>query len=388
MNHHHAPLERRIFTWQFAFFLLIACCGTFFVVQRFMYGIGSVTNMNNGYPFGIWIALDVVVGTALGCGGYAMALLVYVANRGEYHPLVRPALMASVFGYSLAGLSVAFDIGRYWQMYNMFLPKYMNVNSAMLEVGLCIATYTTVLWIEFAPTFLEKFGLQNPLKILNKMLFFFIALGVLLPTMHQSSLGTLMIIAGYKLSPLWQTPWLPLLFLLSALCMGYGIVIFEGVLSQTGFRRPAESVILTKVSRVMNFCLGLFISLRLYDLIHRDALGLAVNGTSQGNLFLIENILLITAFILLLQPSIRAKPALRFLGGVLVLAGSGLFRFNTYITGFDPLSGAKYFPATAELTITLGIVALEIMAYLVFVKTLPVLPSVPSENKKSVGLKV
>ncbi len=382
MSHEHAPLNSRIFTWQFAFFLLVACCGTFFVVKRFMLGLGAVTNMSDGYPFGIWIALDVVVGTALGCGGYAMALLVYVANRGQYHPLVRPALMASVFGYSLAGLSVAFDIGRYWQMYNMFLPQYMNVNSAMLEVGLCIATYTTVLWIEFAPTFLEKFGLKNPLKTLNKMLFFFIALGVLLPTMHQSSLGTLMVIAGYKLSPLWQTTWLPLLFLLSALCMGYGIVIFEGILAQTGFRRPSEAPILAQISRVMNWCLGLFISLRFFDLFSRDALGLAFTGTTQGNMFLLENALLITAFILLLSPSLCKKPAVHFLGGFLVLAGSGLFRFNTYITGFDPLTGHKYFPATAELTITLGIVAIEIMAYLVFVKTLPVLPSISKEPHK------
>ena len=382
MSHKQVPLSSRIFTWQFAFFLLIACCATFFIVKRFMFGIGAVANMNDGYPFGIWIALDVVVGTALGCGGYAMALLVYVANRGQYHPLVRPALMASAFGYSLAGLSVVFDIGRYWQMYNMFLPQYMNLNSVMLEVGLCIATYTTVLWIEFAPTFLERFGLKAPLKTLSKMLFIFIALGVLLPTMHQSSLGTLMIIAGYKLSPLWQTTWLPLLFLFSALCMGYAIVIFEGVLSQTGFKRPSEAPMLAKISRVMNWCLGLFIGLRFFDLFTRDAFGLAFTGTTQANLFLLENGLLLAAFILLLSPALCKKPAIHFLGGCFVLAGSGLFRFNTYITGFDPLTGHTYFPAASEITITLGIVAIEIMAYLIFVKTLPVLPSIGKEPHK------
>ena len=113
--------------------------------------------MNDGFALGIWIAYDVVVGTAIGCGGYAVALLVYALNRGQYHPLVRSALLTGAFGYTLAGTSVMIDLGRYWNTYNLFLPWRMNFNSALFEIAMCVMAYTTVLWIEFSPAIIEKF---------------------------------------------------------------------------------------------------------------------------------------------------------------------------------------------------------------------------------------
>lgn len=368
------PLGSKIVSWQFLVLLTIFCLSVFFMIKRFMLGLGAVSNMNDGYPFGIWIAIDVVVGTAFACGGYTMALLVYVANRGKYHPLVRPALMASVFGYTLAGVSVVIDIGRYWQIYNMFLPQFANPNSVMLEVGLCIAAYTMVLWIEFSPVFLEKFGAARAKNFLNKVLFFFIALGVLLPTMHQSSLGTMMVIAGYKLSPLWQTELLPLLFLLSAISMGYGVVIFEGTIAATEFNTPKETRILSQVAYVMDISLAIFLIFRFGDLLNRGVLPLAFNGDLVSNMFLLENGLLLIAAILLFSRRLRTTAYGQYIGAVLLLAGASLFRYNTYIIGFDPGTGHRYFPAVGEITITLGIISLELMAYLVFIKTLPVLP--------------
>jgi Ni/Fe-hydrogenase subunit HybB-like protein len=175
-----------------------------------------------------------------------MALLVYIFNRGQYHDLIRSALLASMFGYTLAGVSIFIDVGRYWQMYNIFLPWYANVNSIMFEVAFCIATYVFVLWIEFAPTFFESLKKTETLKKMNAVIFIFIALGVLLPTMHQSSLGTLMIIAGSKLSDLWQTGFLPLLFLITAIAMGYAIVVFESIWTSYHLERPSETKILSK----------------------------------------------------------------------------------------------------------------------------------------------
>lgn len=375
MTNDAKPIGGKILSWQFLVLLIIALIGLAFIAKRFVLGIGAVANMSDGYPFGIWIAIDVVVGTAFACGGYTMALLVYVANRGHYHPLVRPALMASVFGYTLAGVSVAFDIGRYWQMYNMFLPKFININSVMLEVGLCVATYTMVLWIEFSPTFLEKMGQDKAAKRLNKVLFFFIALGVLLPTMHQSSLGSLMVIAGYKLSPLWQTQLLPLLFLLSAITMGYGIVVFEGTFATTGFNRPSETKILSKVAKVMNWTLIAFIVVRFSDLLYRGALPLAFSGDTEANMFLIENLLFIIALTLLFAPKCRGRGSCQFMAAFFLLSGAALFRFNTYIIGYDPGTGFHYFPSVAEIMITLGIISIELMAYIIFVKKLPVLPA-------------
>ena len=125
---------------------------------RFTFGLGSVAALNDGYPWGIWVVVDVVIGSAFACGGYAMALLVYIFNKGEYHPLVRPALLASLFGYTLAGASVIFDLGRWWNFWHIFWPGYAQVNSVMFEVAVCISAYIVVMWIEFSPTFMEQMG--------------------------------------------------------------------------------------------------------------------------------------------------------------------------------------------------------------------------------------
>ena len=146
------PLGGKIVTKPFMVLAALALIGGILIIYRYVYGLGAVTNLSDGYPWGIWITYDVLVGTALGCGGYAMALLVYVFNRWEYHPLVRSAVLTSVFGYTLAGVAVFLDIGRYWNGYNLFLPWHVNFNSVLVEVALCIAAYVVVLWMELAPT--------------------------------------------------------------------------------------------------------------------------------------------------------------------------------------------------------------------------------------------
>jgi Ni/Fe-hydrogenase subunit HybB-like protein len=313
------------------------------------------------------------VGTAFACGGYSMALLVYVFNNGEYHPLVRPALLASMFGYTLAGVSVFIDIGRYWHIYNVFLPWYTNFNSVLLEVALCIAAYIAVLWIEFSPTFIE--AATGTKSKVNKLLIFFIALGILLPTMHQSSLGSVMILAGNKLSPLWWTPALPLIFLISAVTMGYSVVIFESTLSALGFKRPFETDMLAKLSLVIPILLVIFLAIRFGDLLLRGQFGLAFSGNLQGNMFLLENILHIVPLIILASATNRKSAKMLFLSACFLMLGGLLFRFNTYLIGFNPGEGWNYFPDIGEQFITYTIISAEILLYMIFVKKLPVLPS-------------
>ncbi len=367
------PVGGKVFTGPFLFFLVITLIGIYFLAKRFMFGLGAVTNMNDGFPWGIWITYDVVVGTAFACGGYSMALLVYVFNNGEYHPLVRPALLASMFGYTLAGVSVFIDIGRYWHIYNVFLPWFTNFNSVLLEVALCIAAYILVLWIEFSPAFIEaKSGTRSKV---NKVLIFFIALGILLPTMHQSSLGSLMILAGHKLSALWWTPALPLIFLISAITMGYTVVIFESTVSALGFKRPFETEILAKLSLVIPILLVILLVVRFGDLLMRGQLGLAFSGDLQGNMFLLENILHLLPLLILASATNRKNAKMLFFSACCLMLGGLLFRFNTYLVGFDPGNGWHYFPAVSEQFITYSIIAAEILLYMIFVKKLPVLPS-------------
>ena len=134
-------LGGKVVTKPFLVLAALALIGVILMIYRYASGLGAVTNLSDGYPWGLWITYDVLVGTALGCGGYAVAILVYAFNRWEYHPVVRSAVLTSVFGYTLAGLAIFLDIGRYWNGYKLFLPWTVNFNSVLVEVALCIAAY-------------------------------------------------------------------------------------------------------------------------------------------------------------------------------------------------------------------------------------------------------
>ncbi len=345
----------------------------YFVVQRFMYGLGAVTNINPGYPWGMWVVVDIVIGTAFGCGGFAMALLVYVFNRGEYHPLVRPALLGGLFGYTLAGFAVLIDLGRYWQAYNLVLPWFANPNSVMLEIGLCVILYILVLWIEFSPAFLERFGWTGVKRFIERWMFLFIALGVLLPTMHQSSLGSALLVMGTQLSPLWFTVWLPLLFVVSALAMGYAIVVFEATVVSEAFDLPSEHNLLSKMSGVVGGIMLAWIVFRFGDLIYRGVLDLAFAGDLNALMFWLEIATAAFAVLVFLTAFGRNSKRLTFLAAVSLLVSGSLYRLDAYLVGYDPVGNWQYFPSVPELMVTFGVVALEILLYLIFIKALPVL---------------
>ncbi len=181
MKHHAQPVGGPLLTKPFRLLLLAVGVWLILLLWRYAAGLGAVTGLSDGYPWGIWIAFDVVTGTALACGGYSIAIICYILNRGKYHPLVRPALLTSALGYSLAGLAIAIDVGRPWYIHR--IPLWFgdwNLDSALLEVALCVMAYVLVLWIELAPAFMERFkagpdGLlkkisEPGLKILDKLL--------------------------------------------------------------------------------------------------------------------------------------------------------------------------------------------------------------------------
>jgi Ni/Fe-hydrogenase subunit HybB-like protein len=371
------PIGGKIFTQPFKILMIFGIIGLFFILKRYLFGIGSVSNLNDGYPWGMWIVFDVVTGTAIACGGYAMAMLVYIFNKGDYHPLVRSALMAGMFGYTFAGVSIYVDTGRWWNLQNIFLPGTANPNSIMFEVAVCVALYVVVMWIEFSPAFLEgKEKHKGKLKLLNKVMFFFIGLGVLLPTLHQSSLGSLMIIAGQKVSPLWQTDWLPLLFLTTAITMGYAVVVFESLFSSLGLKRPLEISMLSRLAGIIPTLIVIYFVIRFADLIYRGALVEVFTFDLKSIMFILENLLYIYPVIILYSAAKRNSPKYLFLSAVSMLVAGSLYRFNTYLIGYNPGGGYVYFPSFSELMITLGIIAMELMAYLIFVKRMPVLPQV------------
>ncbi|MGY0791120.1 Ni/Fe-hydrogenase cytochrome b subunit [Azospirillum argentinense] len=378
--HEHQPLGGRVLTLPFLICAALVAVAGVILFQRYTQGLAAASNLNDGYPWGIWVAIDVVIGSAFGCAGYVIALLCYILNRGEYHPLVRPAVLASLFGYGLAGLAVLVDLGRYWNFYHMMLPWYAQPNSVMLEVGLCVATYTLVLVVEFAPAFLERFGIEGLRAKLNRVLWVFIALGVLLPTMHQSSLGTMMVIVGHKLSPLWQSQMLPVFFLLTAILMGFAIVVWESVMASLNFRRPMETPVLSKLAGLMLVVASLFVVLRFVDLIVRGQIG-QIFGGPQSGWFVVEMVLMISGLALLIPKANRNRSRALFLSASLLLAAGILYRLNVYLIGFTPAVGPwHYFPSVKEIMVTVGVFALEIALYLLFVKKLPVMHAVHPEH--------
>lgn len=370
----YKPLGGKIFTPFFLGMGVIALIGIYFIVERFIFGMGEVSNLNGGFAWGIWVVYDVVIGTAFACGGYALAFLVYVFNRGQYHPLVRPALLASLFGYALGGFGAFFDMGKWWQFYNIFFPWNWNFNSVMLEVGLCVSAYIMVLIIEFSPAFLERIGNKKLLGILNKVLFFFIAIGMLLPTMHQSSLGSLLIAMGHKVNPIWQVwHFQPLLAIITALTMGFSIIIFEGSFASIGFNRASETPMLKGIGKVIVWFLAIFIVVRMAILIGQGKLGLLFAFDFASMMFWIEMLMFIVPLVILTSPAKRASGKHLLVAAVSMLMAGALYRFDAFLFTLNPGPGYSYFPSVPEIMVTLGIIAIEIMAYIVIVKMLPVL---------------
>ncbi|MBK9446639.1 MAG: Ni/Fe-hydrogenase cytochrome b subunit [Betaproteobacteria bacterium] len=380
-NAHHtpAPVGGNLFnTTTLVCGVLIAIMIAVLAV-RFVFGLGAVTNLNDGYPWGIWVVVDVVIGSAFACGGFSVAMLVYIFNKGQYHPLVRPALLASLFGYTLAGVGVIFDLGRWWNFWHIFSPTYANPNSVMFEVAVCISAYIVVMWLEFSPAFFEKWGMVDAKKKLNKVLFFLIALGTVLPMMHQSSLGTLIVVMGVQINPLWQTQIIPLLFLLTAIVIGYGVVLFESCVASSAYRRKIELHLLEPMAKIMLGMLAIFVVVRFGDLLVRGALPFAFKGAILPPLaFWVETLCFVAPFALIGSATARRNPAKLFLAGVAIMLGGVFMRLNAFLIGYDTGVGVDtgwtYFPSVPELMVTIGMFAVEVLGYIYITRRFPVLP--------------
>lgn len=374
------PLGGPFFTVPVALLSILVVIALYYIGKRLIFGIGAVAAVNPGYPWGIWIAFDIVVGTAFGCGGYAMALLTYVFNQGKYHPLMRPAVLGGLFGYTLAGAAVMIDMGRYVNAVNLFLPWYANPNSLMLETGLCITFYFMVLWVEFSPTVLERLEPRFPVlnivrRFVQKYMFVFAALGILLPTMHQSTLGTLLVVNESRLSHLWWTELLPLLYLVSAVAMGYAVVMFEATIVTRAFHLKSELPLLGALSKFAMWLTVAFLAIRFGALALEGSLELAFAPGLDALMFWIENGLCLWAVALLATERGRHSERGVFLAAAALLASGTLYRLDSYVLAYQGIPGWRYFPSVPEIMITVGIVALEILLYILAVKLLPVLAS-------------
>lgn len=394
------PVSRKFFTPGVLVLCLLALNGLVLLAGRFIFGLGAVTNLDNQYPWGIWIGIDVAAGVALAAGGFTTAALGHVMHREHYHVVVRPALLTAMLGYTFVALGVAVDIGR---SYFIWHPLFMwNGNSALFEVGICVTTYVTVLYIEFLPIVTERFigkvnlwgvlarlnrGIESLLRVLDstlsKTMFIFIIAGVVLSCLHQSSLGTLMILAGSKIHPLWQTPISPLLFLLSAIAVGFPMVIFESLLASRSLGIKPEMHVLTKLGAFVGPILGIYLAFKIGDMVIRETYVHLMTVSTASIMFVIELVLgVIIPLRMFLSRAVLRSPLGLFVGSSLVVFGVLLNRINCFVVAYTPpYASHSYYPSYGEISVTVGFVAILVLLYRFFVLNFPII-SLP--DKKSV----
>ena len=389
---HPNPIRAPFWTPGVLVLAFLMGAGAIAVLARFIGGIGYVTNLSTARPWGIWIGVDVASGVALAAGGFTTAFLAHILGKHYFEPVIRPALLTAMLGYTFVVLGLIVDIGRSWAIWKPMV--YWNPHSVLFEVAMCVMFYVNVLYIEFVPIVVERFkgrvNLPGPLsafngpaetlltladKVLSKLMWFFIIAGVVLSCMHQSSLGSLMLIAPTKLHPLWYTPILPLLFLSSAIAIGYPMVVFETTLATTSLRLDPEMPLLSRLTRITVFLLGTYLALKLGDMVIRKTYVYLLDGTSQTNSFLVEMILgVIVPWIMLLSPKVRRSRRWLFTACTLIVGGVLLNRINVFVVGYrPPISENNYFPSVTEVLITVGFIAALMFLYRFFVTYLPVL---------------
>jgi Ni/Fe-hydrogenase subunit HybB-like protein len=403
---HERPLGGPIVTSGFRFLLLLCTVWVGLVMVRLIWGLNGpfghdpllgVSAQSDGYAWGIWKPLNVVTFTGIAAGAFAVGLVTYGFNRGEYHPLVRSCVMAGAMGYTLGGTSIMIDLGRYWNLWVIFVPQWLNWTSVLLEIALCVLAYTLVLWVEVAPSILEKLETSSSaataakarriLATLRRVMPFVISLAILLPAMHQSSLGGLFMVAVTKTHPYWHTGWLPALFLLSCLTMGFGAVVVIENLTALAWKKQLDQPLLARLSIVPAWLAVAWLVIRVVDVLwrFRDPMVVARHAAMgkplfYGAFFLLELAIFAAAAAMLFSRKVRENRGQLFGASLLLLFGGALYRFGTYLVAYQPAAGWKYFPTPTEILFSITLAAIGITVYVLFVKLFPILSGVQAAS--------
>ena len=379
--------------------ILLALMGIAVIVAmiRYLFGIGPISDLSYSYPWGFWISFDLFTGVAISSGGFLMAGLVYILQIDEFKPLLRPSVLTAFLGYIMVAVALLVDLGHPERIWYMMI--HWNHTSVLLEIGICVMSYLTVLAIEFSPVVFEGIKLNKIAHFIHKFIIPFVILGVVLSTLHQSSLGSLLLIQPAKLHPLWWTPILPILFFVSALAIGLGMIILESSLSSRYFKRGLESSLLEKLAKAIPIVLLIYFAIKFGELAYSGELNYLFSGGTMSTLFWVE--ILLSVFVPIAWFSFkrnRENPNRLLLGAVIMLVGMILNRFDvswfavrhpdplSYIPTF--MSNVHYLPTLPEISVSVGIFSAGILAFGLAVKYLPVFESEhakPSEAPANSG---
>ncbi|MCR4419036.1 MAG: Ni/Fe-hydrogenase cytochrome b subunit [Clostridia bacterium] len=354
-------------------------------LYRFIFGLGAVTNLSDQWPWGLWIGFDLLCGIALAGGGFSTALIVHVLHRDKYLPVARAALLTSLIGYLVALVSLFLDIGRWYNFWRPFF--FWGYHSVLFEVFWCISLYTLVQILEFGEVFFERVRAPVLKGLLQKLMPLLLILGIVLPTLHQSSLGSLYVIAVNKLHPLWWSMLLPFFFVWSAFFLGPAMVTLEGTLAARAYRREPETPLFRSLTRVTLGMMLVYLAVKLIDLGYRGAFPRLFEGSFESHMYLVEMVgFVILPIIMYAVPAISRKTWGVLAASCLVVGGVVFNRLNVVFTGMAKAAGQPYFPSVWEFLITLGMWSALILVYCFLVENFPILPkekhSSPGEGDK------
>jgi len=359
---------------------VIVIVGLIVTALRFTGGLASVTNLSDYNPWGIWIGFDLLVGVALAAGGYVTSAAVYIFGMKKYHSAVRPAILTGFLGYALVVIALNYDVGRPWRLPYPFIIQ-QGTTSLLFEVAACVALYLTVLFIEFSPAAMEWLGLKRARNLVVKLTLLLTIFGVVLSTLHQSSLGALFLIVPAKLHPLWYSPYLPVFFFVSSIIAGLSMVIFESTLSHHYFADKMDEAHLKEKDTVaLGFGKAAALVLAGYFIIKVIGISEGNNwhllGTKYGLWFLVELLGFIGLPCFLYAVGVRDKN-LKLIKWTAVWTVLGIVvnRFNVCLVAFNwhlP-SEERYFPHWMEIAISVFLVTVGIIAYRFIVTRMPIL---------------
>jgi len=360
--------------WTF-FFALVLAAASVVTVLRYWKGLGAVTNLSDRFPWGLWVGFDVLCGVGLAAGGFTITTAVYVFNLKRFKPIVRPTIITAFLGYVLVAVGLMYDLGKPW---NIWHPLVMwNPHSPMFEVSWCVMLYLTVLALEFSGMVFERLGWTRAVKVQHAAIVPLVIAGAVISTLHQSSLGTFYLIMPGKLHPLWYSPYLPLMFYLSAIGGGLAMMIVESRLSSRALGRGLEMPLLMSIGKALFVALGVYGGARLLDLWSRGVLDQIVSGSREAFFFQLELAIgVILPMALLAFGTVRRNSGRLYGAALLVVAGFIVNRLNVSITGLESAQGGHYVPSIAEGIITLMLVGIGIAAFSLAVRFLPVMGEV------------
>jgi len=353
--------------------LVLALLGVGLSIYRLVVGLGPTTNMNDHYPWGIWITVDLFFIPVAGAA-FTISWLSYFLGREKFHSIIRPAVVAGLLGYIVVAALLFLDIGRWNQFYNILNPGILNVHSFLEEISLSVTFYTVILILEAAPIFLEKWNIQAPIKWINRAIFWIAGAGVVLSMLHQSSLGSMFLLMSHKLHPLWWSPALPLLFYFQAIYTGLGTAAIAITLVWRALKTDMDREVYRRLGQALTLNLLLYTAIKFGDLMGAGKLHLLFSADPFAYIAWLELGLGVLLPLFILLSKLVGHSAGPFWASVFALIGTFINRLMISWIGLAEPNPVSYFPSWIEIMVVIGLTAGGFLVYGVIIRYFRLLP--------------